>query len=331
VRLSPLGTSATNRPIVPAPDNRWVRSSTPRIPVWLPLCPPQSPHDLTWFIQLTSHIPLTAYCQIYIRASNSSPSFEDGDCSVFRNVRKPSNCTRHIAKSRSHAFPDLFVSQQEAQSCLCDDIHEHGQRVLKTACYWLCHMYSVWVCSVLSAWFSSGDRLYKHRTSWRQTWLNCRYCRRAPAGRDAAIPIVTLPKVNDRLTPHKSSARETHGYDNTIRSFPDRSIELNMPINLLLSVSVIIKTRAARPQPSHSHKERVEYASLLPCFDRLVCWKKTICVFRTWSVGLRSGPLGDAGSVSALINRSSCDFDRPVGETPVGYDPARFACSAPAV
>jgi hypothetical protein len=60
VRLSPLGTSATNWPIVPAPDdsdeygavggmrvgrgNRSTRKK--RAPV--PLCPPKIPHDLTW-------------------------------------------------------------------------------------------------------------------------------------------------------------------------------------------------------------------------------------------------------------------------------------------
>jgi hypothetical protein len=54
MRLSPLGTSATNWPIVPAPEcgalggmrigkgNR----STWRKPVLVPLCPPQIPHDL---------------------------------------------------------------------------------------------------------------------------------------------------------------------------------------------------------------------------------------------------------------------------------------------
>jgi hypothetical protein len=58
VRLSPLGTSATNWPIVSAPDdecgavggmridrrNRSVR----RRPAPVPLCPPQIPHDVTW-------------------------------------------------------------------------------------------------------------------------------------------------------------------------------------------------------------------------------------------------------------------------------------------
>jgi hypothetical protein len=57
VRLSPLGTSVTNWPIVPAPDecgavggmrigkgNRSIR----RKPAPVPLCQPQIPHDLTW-------------------------------------------------------------------------------------------------------------------------------------------------------------------------------------------------------------------------------------------------------------------------------------------
>jgi hypothetical protein len=60
VRLSPLGTSATNWPIVPAPDDdvecgavggiRIVRGnrSTRRKPFQVTLCPPQIPHDLTW-------------------------------------------------------------------------------------------------------------------------------------------------------------------------------------------------------------------------------------------------------------------------------------------
>jgi hypothetical protein len=60
VRLSPLGTSATNWPIVPAPDDRWwVWSSrwnenwrgkpkySKKKPVSAPLCPPQIPRDLT--------------------------------------------------------------------------------------------------------------------------------------------------------------------------------------------------------------------------------------------------------------------------------------------
>jgi hypothetical protein len=58
VRLSPLGTAATNWPIVPAPDDRWVwiiwrndnwqgkpKYSEKTAPV--PLCPPQIPHDVT--------------------------------------------------------------------------------------------------------------------------------------------------------------------------------------------------------------------------------------------------------------------------------------------
>jgi hypothetical protein len=59
VTLNPLGTSATNWPIVPAQDDKWMWSSRwkenwqekPKYsentyPV--PLCPPQIPHDLTW-------------------------------------------------------------------------------------------------------------------------------------------------------------------------------------------------------------------------------------------------------------------------------------------
>jgi hypothetical protein len=50
--LGPLGTAATNRPIVPAPgdydDGGMVigrgNRSTRRKPVPLPLCPPQTPH-----------------------------------------------------------------------------------------------------------------------------------------------------------------------------------------------------------------------------------------------------------------------------------------------
>jgi hypothetical protein len=60
VRLSPLGTSATNWPIVPAPDDndksgavggmRIGRGNrrTRRKPAPKLLCPPQVPHDLTW-------------------------------------------------------------------------------------------------------------------------------------------------------------------------------------------------------------------------------------------------------------------------------------------
>jgi hypothetical protein len=55
-----LGTSATNRPIVPAPDDRLVwniclnanwqaKQSTTRKPAPVPFCPPQIPHDLTWY------------------------------------------------------------------------------------------------------------------------------------------------------------------------------------------------------------------------------------------------------------------------------------------
>jgi hypothetical protein len=199
-------------------------------------------------------------------------------------------------------------------------------------------MYSVWVCSVLSAWFNSDDGLYKYRTSWRQTWLSCRYCRRAPVGQDGAIPILVLPKVNDRLTPHESSARHTHGYDNSVnlrlwsywkrkdrivsdRSFPDRPVEFSTPMNLIWSVSIIVKTQAAQLQPSHSHKERVDYALLLPVLTDF----SGHCRLNY----LLSNRLGDAGSVTTLINRA-CDFDRPVAET-LGHDPARFACIAPAV
>jgi hypothetical protein len=61
VRLSPLGTSATNWSIVPAPDDRWWwmwsiggmrigrrNRSTRRKPAPVPLCPPQIQHELTW-------------------------------------------------------------------------------------------------------------------------------------------------------------------------------------------------------------------------------------------------------------------------------------------
>jgi hypothetical protein len=58
MRLSPLGTSATNWPIVPAPDDRWWTWSSRWNENWqgkrkysepapVPLCPPQMPHDLT--------------------------------------------------------------------------------------------------------------------------------------------------------------------------------------------------------------------------------------------------------------------------------------------
>jgi hypothetical protein len=61
VQLSPLGTAATNRPIVPAPDDYddgeigeligRVNLSTWRKPAPVPLCSPQTPHAarmLTW-------------------------------------------------------------------------------------------------------------------------------------------------------------------------------------------------------------------------------------------------------------------------------------------
>jgi hypothetical protein len=58
VRLSPLGTSATIWPIVPAPDDECGvvdgmrigrgNRSTQRKPASEPLCPPKIPHDLTW-------------------------------------------------------------------------------------------------------------------------------------------------------------------------------------------------------------------------------------------------------------------------------------------
>jgi hypothetical protein len=60
VRLSPLGTSAIDWPIVPAPDvddecgavggmriSKGKRSTRTK-PAPVPLCPPQIPHDLTW-------------------------------------------------------------------------------------------------------------------------------------------------------------------------------------------------------------------------------------------------------------------------------------------
>jgi hypothetical protein len=59
VRLSPLGTSATNWPILSAPDDDECGAvsrmkigggnrRTRRKPAPVPLCPPQIPHDLTW-------------------------------------------------------------------------------------------------------------------------------------------------------------------------------------------------------------------------------------------------------------------------------------------
>jgi hypothetical protein len=56
VRLSPLGTSATIWPVVPAADDKSVggmkigrgNRSTRRKSVPVPLCLPQIPHDLTW-------------------------------------------------------------------------------------------------------------------------------------------------------------------------------------------------------------------------------------------------------------------------------------------
>jgi hypothetical protein len=54
VQLGPLGTAATNRPIVPAPDDYVdgeiggmigrVNRSTRRKPAPMPFCPPQTPH-----------------------------------------------------------------------------------------------------------------------------------------------------------------------------------------------------------------------------------------------------------------------------------------------
>jgi hypothetical protein len=58
VRLSPLGISATNWPLVPDPDDEYGafggmridrgNQSTRRKPAPVPICPPQNPHDLTW-------------------------------------------------------------------------------------------------------------------------------------------------------------------------------------------------------------------------------------------------------------------------------------------
>jgi hypothetical protein len=55
VQLGPLGTAATNRPIVPAPGDYDAgeigvmigrgNRSTWRKPAPVPLCPPQTPHD----------------------------------------------------------------------------------------------------------------------------------------------------------------------------------------------------------------------------------------------------------------------------------------------
>jgi hypothetical protein len=56
VQLGPLGTAATNRPIVPGPVDyddsecggmiRRGNQSTRRKPAPVPLCPPRTPHDL---------------------------------------------------------------------------------------------------------------------------------------------------------------------------------------------------------------------------------------------------------------------------------------------
>jgi hypothetical protein len=60
VKLSPLGTSATISPTVPAPDYRWWcgavggmrigrgNRNTKRKPAPVPICQPQISHDLTW-------------------------------------------------------------------------------------------------------------------------------------------------------------------------------------------------------------------------------------------------------------------------------------------
>jgi hypothetical protein len=60
VRLSPVGTSATNCFIVSAPDDRWWMWSSRWNENWqgkpknsektcpVPLCPPQIPHEMTW-------------------------------------------------------------------------------------------------------------------------------------------------------------------------------------------------------------------------------------------------------------------------------------------
>jgi hypothetical protein len=54
VRLSPLGTSVTIWPIVPAPDDSLEFGAVGgmrigrREPVLAPLCPPQIPYDLIW-------------------------------------------------------------------------------------------------------------------------------------------------------------------------------------------------------------------------------------------------------------------------------------------
>jgi hypothetical protein len=68
VRLSPLGTSATNWPIVPVPDDDDAcgavsgmkigsgNGSTRRKSAPVPLCPPQIPHDLTWVRTLAAAV-----------------------------------------------------------------------------------------------------------------------------------------------------------------------------------------------------------------------------------------------------------------------------------
>jgi hypothetical protein len=59
VRLSLIGTSATNWPVVPAPDDTGYEAfggmrigrrncSTGRKSAPVSLCPPEIPHDLTW-------------------------------------------------------------------------------------------------------------------------------------------------------------------------------------------------------------------------------------------------------------------------------------------
>jgi hypothetical protein len=96
VRLSPLGTSATNWPIVPAPDDRWWwmwssrwnenwhgNRSTQRKPALVPLCPPQIPHDLTWAWTRSAAVGSlccgTVYCTYLLTYSLALRSYRNRD------------------------------------------------------------------------------------------------------------------------------------------------------------------------------------------------------------------------------------------------------------
>jgi hypothetical protein len=111
VRLSPLGTSATNWPIVPAPDDdecgavggiRIGRGnrSTHRKPTPVPLCPPQIPHDLTWArIQAAARKPATNR----LSYGTASPSIlrrllaksGKNDYVILRRLALPPSLVRH--------------------------------------------------------------------------------------------------------------------------------------------------------------------------------------------------------------------------------------------